>query len=719
MRFYLLVSVLFAAAIVLAGPVQQTLPESHDLDKAAQASSEVLASANSVTIGTSGPVSHDDVRDLVLSYGGEVTFSSSETCTMSVSLGGSRAGLVDALSSHPGVASMSPERRARAVLVPDDPGTVYQWGLESVEAYAAWDITLGTHEVVVGVLDTGIDWGHQDIAANIWSNDDGYHGYNFIDDSWYPMDDNINGYDDDGTWMANTYTYHGTHVAGVVGAATDNDEGIAGLAQVRLMAVKVMNESGEGTDGYVASGIRWAADNGAKVIVMSLGVDGTSLPLQNAVDYASSRGVVLVSAAGNDGESVLTYPAAFPNVIGVGAVDDTDRRASFSNYGSGLDVMAPGVGIYSTQGGGSYQYLSGTSAAAPHVAGVAALMLSINPALTPEDVGQFINETARDLSILGYDTGTGWGVVSAFGAVEAVAEPTVTITDYPEYVSLNGTYSVTWLVSGGDPGTISQTYVEWGFSPGEVAGTSGSFTGTTWAEFTVDDLPSQPTNGTIYLVAHAVVDDIPISSDEVQIPVTDEFEDNLLMQFIKDVQDFITDELGLINFLLILCVLIAIPVTVAAARSRRRRKAAEAARAQAVRMAQAQSSLSGMQPVQGTHPVPPPPPPPPRFEAYVDIVGSNVVPQVVKVVEGTKVVWVNRAWAPPPGSSIRSGTVDASGEHPDGLFQSGLLIAPGDYWSCMFHKAGEYRYYLTNVWKTGTVVVEPFREGSPPPRQGA
>ncbi|MGD9962599.1 MAG: S8 family serine peptidase, partial [Thermoplasmata archaeon] len=525
-----------------------------------------------------------------------------------------------------------------------------------------------------------------------------------------------------------TYTYHGTHVAGVVGAVTDNGEGMAGLAQVRLMAVKVMNDSGEGTDSFVANGIRFATDNHADVIVMSLGVEGASTVLQNAVNYAASRGVVLVAAAGNGGTSTLTYPAAYPNVVGVGAIDQTDRRADFSNFGTGLDLMAPGVMIYSTMGGstsggGSYQYLSGTSAAAPHVAGVAAVMLSVNPALTPEDVGQTLNETARNLSISGWDSGTGWGVVNAFEAVATVSEPTVTIIEYPEYVPLNETYSITWLVSGGDPGTINETYIEWGFSPGEVAGTSASFSGETWAEFTVDSLPSIPTNGTIYLTAHAEVDGVMYSSDVLEIPVMEARSDNEIVQFLRDfvemVVDFIVNVLGLAVFVVLLVVLVAIVVMAASARSRRRRKDAEAARAAAARMAQAQSSLGGMQPVPATHVTPPPPPPPPRFEAYVDIVGQNVVPPVIKVVEGTKVVWVNRTWAAPPGSSVRSGTVDASGEHPDGLFQSGLLIAPGDYWSCTFHKVGEYMYYLTNVWKTGTVVVEPFRETPPPPGPGA
>ena len=713
MRLSVFMCVIFSVAIVLAGPVQPTPPGTHFQDAAARAAVDLSGSASGIVIETGGAAAYDAAESIVLSYGATVTFSSRATGIMGVSLEGSRTGLVEELASAPGVVSISDERRARLLFDPNDPGTTYQWALDTVEAYDAWDIDLGSHDVVVAVLDTGVDWNHPDISPNIWSNDDGYHGYNFIDDNWYPMDDNVNGYDEDGEWIANLYTYHGTHVAGVVGAATDNGIGVAGLAQVRLMAVKVMNDSGEGTDSTVASGIRWATDNGAHVIVMSLGVDGISVVLQNAVNYAASRGVVLVAAAGNDGTSVLTYPAAFLNVIAVGAIDTTERRASFSNFGPELDVMAPGVNIWSTQGGGSYQYLSGTSAAAPHVAAVAALMLTVNPALSPEDVGGIINQTAKDLSMTGWDSGTGWGVVSAFGAVESVADPTVTITDFPEYVEPNGTYSVTWLVSGGDPGTITETHLTWGFAPGEVAGTSSSFSGTTWAEFTVEDLPSLPGNGTIYLVASAVVDGSTYSSEEVEVPVMEAPDDNLFMQFIRDVEDFIFNDLGVANFLLLMTILLTIPIIAVAARSRGRRIAAERARAEALRASQARSSLGGYEQVQGTQRLPPPPPPPPRFEAYVDIVGSNVVPQVVRVVEGTKVVWVNRTWAPPPGSSVKSGTVDEAGEHPDGLFQSGLLIAPGDYWSCTFHKAGEYHYYLTNVWRAGTVIVQPFKDGKP------
>jgi plastocyanin len=114
--------------------------------------------------------------------------------------------------------------------------------------------------------------------------------------------------------------------------------------------------------------------------------------------------------------------------------------------------------------------------------------------------------------------------------------------------------------------------------------------------------------------------------------------------------------------------------------------------------------------------LPPPPPPPPRFEAHVDLIGHEVTPSVLRVVEGTKVVWVNRSWAPPPGLAIKSGKLDDAGEHPDGAFQSGLLIAPGDYWSATFHRAGTYEYYLTGIWRTGKVVVEPYGQTEPPVR---
>jgi hypothetical protein len=308
--------------------------------------------------------------------------------------------------------------------------------------------------------------------------------------------------------------------------------------------------------------------------------------------------------------------------------------------------------------------------------------------------------------------------VNAFDAVESVSSPTVTITGYPEYVEPNGTYSATWLVTGGDPGVIETTYLSWGFAPGEVAGTSDSFSGTTWAEFSVSGLPSPPYFGTIYLTGYAAVDGTLYESTVLEIPVQEGPNNNFLLQFFEDVQDFIIDDFGFFNFLIITLIVVMVVAVAAAARSKRRRDDSRMAFSQ---NAYAASNLGAYQQVQAVNRTPPPPPPPPRYEMYVDLVGENVVPPVIKVVEGTKVVWVNRTWAPPPGVGIKSGKFDSNGEHASGVFQSGLLIAPGDYWSCTFHKAGVYDYYVTNIWKPGKVVVEKFenKPSSPAPTSNA
>jgi subtilisin family serine protease len=633
----------------------------------------------------------------------DVTFSSEESGILSLGAKGLTAGLVDEIEQMPGVTSVSAGMKAEELFTPNDPDRSLQWGLGVVDAYGAWDITRGNHSVVVAVLDTGIDWNHPDLGPNMWSDTNGYHGYNFIANNRLPMDDNINSYDESGIWQPGTYTYHGTHVAGVVGAVIDNNIGVAGIAQARLMAVKVMNDSGEGTDATVASGIRWAVDNGADIVTMSLGVEGMSTTLGNAVNYASSHGVVMVAATGNSGSSVVSYPAAYPKVIAVGAVDSSERPAPFSNYGTGLDVMAPGASIYSTMYGGSYQYLSGTSTAAPFVAGVAALMLTVNPALTPADVGQTINSTATDIRTAGYDEFSGWGVVNAFRAVEQVSGPAVTITQHPSYAEINGTFSITWIVTGGSPGVIDSTYLTWGESQTSLTHTSANFTGQTWALFTVSDIPSLPTNGTIYLKAVATIDGSVYESDVLALPVHEPTSGDLFTEFLRDVRNFIVDDLGIFNFLIILAILIAIPVAIVATRPRRRRA-----------RAQAHPQLHEYQPVAPASYLPIPPPPPPRFETYVDLLGGDIMPPTITIFEGTKVVWVNRTWAPPPGIAIKSGNVDESGEHPDGTFQSGMLIAPGDYWSATFHRPGEYPYYITGIWKTGKVIVEAIK-----PRTGA
>jgi subtilisin len=197
------------------------------------------------------------------------------------------------------------------------------------------------------------------------------------------------------------YNGHGTHVAGTV-AALDNDFGVLGVSpDVDLYAVKVLGADGSGTMAGIAQGIEWAADNGMDVANMSLGADMGSTTLEQAVNYAHSQGVTLVAAAGNSGSlgnlNTIGYPAKYDNVIAVGAVDQNNERASFSSVGDELDVMAPGVSVNSTYLNDGYQALNGTSMAAPHVAGAAALMLAEHPHLSNEDVRNVFNSTAQPL----------------------------------------------------------------------------------------------------------------------------------------------------------------------------------------------------------------------------------------------------------------------------------------------------------------------------------
>lgn len=273
------------------------------------------------------------------------------------------------------------------------------WGADLVNAPEAWANGYTGEGVVVAVVDTGVDYNHEDLKNNIWMNskeipdngiDDDGNGY--IDDArgWNFDSNNNDTLDDNG---------HGTHVSGTI-AGENNDYGVTGIAyNAKIMPVKVLNESGSGYYSAIANGIHYAADNGANVINLSLGGDYSSSTLKSAIAYASSKGVIVVMAAGNDGESLPDYPARYANNYGiaVGAVDSSNNIADFSNRSGNNElayVTAPGVDIYSTVPGNEYATLSGTSMATPHVAGVVALMLSANRNLTDAEVRQIIKDTA-------------------------------------------------------------------------------------------------------------------------------------------------------------------------------------------------------------------------------------------------------------------------------------------------------------------------------------
>ncbi|WP_276749210.1 S8 family serine peptidase [Chlorogloeopsis fritschii] len=273
------------------------------------------------------------------------------------------------------------------------------WGADLVKAPEAWANGYTGQGVVVAVLDTGVDYNHADLKNNIWTNSKEIPG-NGQDDDGNGFVDDVYGWNFDGN---NNNTLdgngHGTHVSGSI-AGENNGFGVTGVAHgAKIMPVKVLNDDGSGYYSSIADGIYYAVNNGANVINLSLGGEYPNGTLQKAIEYASSKNVIVVMAAGNDGKSLPGYPARYADNWGVavGAVDKNKNMADFSNRAGQNPlayVTAPGVKVYSTLPGNQYASYSGTSMAAPHVAGVVALMLSANSNLTDAQVRQILAETS-------------------------------------------------------------------------------------------------------------------------------------------------------------------------------------------------------------------------------------------------------------------------------------------------------------------------------------
>ena len=311
---------------------------------------------------------------------------------------GTIAETVENLENNPAVQYVEPNY-VMSIQSVNDPNYAEQWSLAKIGVEEVWSETMGSSGVVIAVLDTGIDYSHPDRPKSIVA------GYDFINDDNNPQDDHG----------------HGTFVSGVIAANTNNATGIAGICQnCSIMPVKVMDSSGMGTYADVANGIVWSADNGADIINLSIGGYAYSQILQDAVSYAQSKGVLVIAAGGNQGISSPLYPAAYSNVIGVSATTQDDERWSRSNYGSYIDISAPGVSIYGLTLG-SYRSQTGTSAAAPHIAGIAGLLMSKNQALSPNLIAQQLYQNTVDLGIEGKDYSFGYGRIG-FGVEEEVVE---------------------------------------------------------------------------------------------------------------------------------------------------------------------------------------------------------------------------------------------------------------------------------------------------------
>ncbi len=338
---------------------------------------------------------------------------------------GRELAIVGELNENSAVEYAEPNYRYYAVGVPNDPEYGKQWGHTLMNSPLGWDATTGSTGITIAVIDTGIDYGHPDLASKIVA------GQDFVDDDSDATD--LNG--------------HGTHVAGISAAVTNNGVGVAGMDwNARIMPIRVLNYEGSGYTSDIIDGIYWAYQNGAKVLNLSLGGPSYSSAMQDAINAAHGAGSLVVAAMGNDDTSSPFYPAANNNVLAVAATGPSDVKSSFSNYGSHCDIAAPGGdmsyyhdpdGIYSTMPTydvylttsysyyKNYDFLNGTSQASPYVAGLAALVWALQPGLTPDEVQTTIQDTAVDLGDPGWDQFYGHGRIDVQAALQVGAPPAV------------------------------------------------------------------------------------------------------------------------------------------------------------------------------------------------------------------------------------------------------------------------------------------------------
>ncbi len=313
----------------------------------------------------------------------------------------------------------------QAMLVPDDPYWNYQWGPQKVDAPGAWEYNTGSAEVIIAIVDSGVDTAHPDLAEQLWVNPGEIPG-DGIDNDGNGFIDDIHGWRFLSTGQSNNVEDdlgHGTHVAGIAGARSNNGDGVAGMCWgCRLMVLKMLDYRNSGRYSDLADSIIYAVDNGARIINLSLGGAASSSLMEDAVNYASAQGALVVAAAGNHGSTVY-YPGAYPAAFAVAATDSNDKRASYSNSGPEVDIAAPGSSIYSTCMGGSYCYKSGTSMATPHVSGLAGLLWTQHYTYTASQVRQFMVNSAVDVESPGWDPLTGWGRIDARQALAETLKP--------------------------------------------------------------------------------------------------------------------------------------------------------------------------------------------------------------------------------------------------------------------------------------------------------
>ncbi|MBC8478540.1 S8 family serine peptidase, partial [bacterium] len=402
-----------------------------------------------------------------------------------------------------------PDYIVNAMLTPNDSYYTSQWAHNNtgqaqrygggtvgtpdcdIDSPQAWDLSTGASGVIIAILDTGVDLDHSEFSGRITA------GYDFVNNDSTPQDDR----------------YHGTACAGIAAARGNNSSGVAGVAwNCLIMPIKVLNSAGSGYTSDIVDGVNWARTNGADVISMSLGGGSYSSSFNSAINAAHSAGVIVISAAGNDNSSSISYPAAYANSMAIGALSPCNERKNpsscdnenwwGSNYGTGLDVMAPGTRLHTTYYTGGYMSdMGGTSGATPHVAGVAALVRSVNPGLSAAQIWDIINNSADDLGAGGWDSTFGWGRLNAHQALLQAGGGTDPILTY-------SSHSIDDANGQLDPGETDNLYVTLYNAGAEATGVSVTLSesspyvslGTAYQSYGTIGAGSYDTNGSPFVI---------------------------------------------------------------------------------------------------------------------------------------------------------------------------------------------------------------------------
>ena len=490
---------LVAGVLALCGPASHAAPAKKPVSQTVP---------GDLLVGFQSDVSPADQQKILKSVGADEkkSFKKIHGSLAHLTAGGDVDAAIAKLSKDPRVRYAEPNHVITADSLPNDPSFGNTWGLDNtgqtingapgtpdadIDAPEAWNVTTGSPNVTVAVIDTGVDWTHPDLSSQIWINPgencsgcrndgvdndhngfvDDWHGWDFVNNDNNPMDDHG----------------HGTHVAGTIGAAGNNGVGLAGVNwNVRIMPVKFLNAQGSGTDAGAVSAVLYAAQNGADVMNNSWASSDYSQALADAITVADRHNSLFVAAAGNDGtdnDASPTYPASYdnPNVVSVAATDNDDNRAFFSNTGRrSVDLGAPGVDIYSTWPNGGYQYESGTSMATPHVAGAAALAKAAFPSASAVGLKALLLATVDPEPALATATSSG-GRLNVGNAVACAGTPQVWIdSPGPGFVVDVGTpVTLSALAAScGDPNGLTVTANANGAPVSLSARGDGVYTGT-------------------------------------------------------------------------------------------------------------------------------------------------------------------------------------------------------------------------------------------------